>query len=156
MDEYDQFRRQLSGVIPKLLEKPELLQGLNPLALIKTYRALRDDKKDIEDATAQKLAPIKQLMEKVEGNLLERFAQAGVTSFSTEVGSATKVVKRYVRVSDWQAFVEWAREDEENRLRLLKRDVAKAEILAYMDQFGEAPPGVTLTQELGINVRKSR
>jgi len=148
------FQQLLKSKIDGLSAKPDPLRKRNPQELVRTYRALRDMKSDIDKEAATRTKPIKALMGHLEAYLLEQLQAAGAKSFSTDSGTVNKKTNNYVKVEDWGVFLAWAQENE--RFAMLKRDVTKTEILQFLEESGELPPGIKLTQELVVNVSKPR
>lgn len=140
--------------VPVLLGSVEKLRTLSPRQLIKLFRGLRDLKSDIAADAKKRTEPLNELLKRVEGFLLAQMEEQEVNSFSTADGTAAQKTNRYVRVSDWGTFLEWAKENE--HFDLLKRDVAKNDLLQFMDEFEEIPPGITVTSEVTVNVNKPR
>lgn len=71
---------------------------------VKAYRDLRDRKAQLEGKLKEKLAPIIEMMDKIEARLLQLAAEHGVNSFATEHGTAYKNKATYCKVADWDAF----------------------------------------------------
>jgi len=71
---------------------------------VKAYRDLRDKKGALDAAYKTKMAPLDEMMDKIENHLLALANEQGVQSFATEHGTAYKHTATYCKVEDWGAF----------------------------------------------------
>lgn len=71
---------------------------------VKAYRDLRDKKAQLDGKFKESIAPITEMMDKIEARLLQFAAEQGVNSFATEHGTAYKNKATYCKVADWDAF----------------------------------------------------
>ncbi len=155
-DDYPAFMAQVRLKADNMTKRSEALAALPPRVLIKLYRACRDSKADMDKEAAERVRPLKTLMGMTEAFILQRLDKDQASSFTTEDGTASKKTNRYVKMSDWDAFLSWATEND--LLNMLKKDVTKTDILAYMDAHPDEPlpPGISITQEECLNVRKPK
>lgn len=71
---------------------------------VKAYRDLRNKKATINKLYKEIIAPVDEMMGKVEMHLLEMANDLGVNSFATPHGTAYKNKVTYVEVADWDLF----------------------------------------------------
>lgn len=125
-----------------------------PGDVIKAYLALRKTKDEIKDRHKDELAPYNQKIEKLEAWMLDTLNKASVDSMAFKgVGTMFKQTVTSVTVENWSdtlAFI------QENALwELLEQRVSKTVCNDYVEAHGIVPPGVKVTQDTEVRVRKS-
>ena len=73
-------------------------------------------------------------------------AEAGATAFLKEVDSC--------KTTDGIAFLEFCK--ERDAFELLEIRPSKTTIRAFMENYGEIPPGVDFTQSIDVQVRRGK
>jgi len=121
-------------------------------SVIKKYMALRAKKEAIEAETKEQVKGIKESMAKIEAWLKVKADADGVTSFKTEHGTAFLTTVDYANVADWDAVLEFIRNEE--AYDMLEKRVSKAAVRGYLESTNEVPPGVNYGTKLDINIRK--
>lgn len=121
-------------------------------SVIKKYMALRAKKEAIEAETKEQVKGIKENMAKIEAWLKVKADADGVTSFKTEHGTAFLTTVDYANVADWDAVLEFIRNEE--AYDMLEKRVSKAAVRGYLESTNEVPPGVNYGTKLDINIRK--
>jgi len=121
-------------------------------SVIKKYMALRAKKEAIEAETKEQVKGIKESMAKIEAWLKVKADADGVTSFKTEHGTAFLTTVDYANVADWDAVLEFIRNEE--AYDMLEKRVSKAAVRGYLESTNEVPPGVNYGTKLDVNIRK--
>lgn len=129
--------------------RPEAVRELPIKEKIGIYRTLRDARKQLADAVAALDKPLKATMDHIEAYALEHMDQDGVTSYKTSDGRMTRTTLRRVKIVDWGAFLQWAKDNDE--LGMVTRAATKSEVLSYFDNHGELPPGLALDEVLSVS-----
>jgi hypothetical protein len=129
--------------------RPESVRDLPIREKIRIYRSLRDARKQLADAVAELDKPLRATMDQIEAYALEHMAQDGVTSYKSSDGRMTQTTLRRVKIVDWGAFLQWAKDHDE--LGMVTRAATKSEVLSYLDNHGELPPGLTLDEVLSVS-----
>ena len=120
--------------------------------VIRTYMVLRSQKSALEADTKAKVDTIKQKMEKLEAWIKERADEQGVTSFKSEWGTAFLTTTDYANVSDWDAMLQFVRDNE--AYDMLEKRVSKTAVRGYIETNKSVPPGVNYGTKLEVNIRK--
>lgn len=121
-------------------------------AVVGAYISLRDKKKEVAARHREEMAVFNDKMNQIETFLLMDFGQKGIESAKTESGTAYKVSRRTVKSEDWEAFIEYVREND--LWHMLDRRSNKSAVEEFLEANGELPPGLSITTSLGINVRR--
>jgi hypothetical protein len=120
--------------------------------VIRAYMELRVKKETIEAETKERLAVVKEKMEKLEAWLKQKADTDGVTSFKTDHGTAFLTTTDFANVENWDAVLKFIQ--EEGAFDMLEKRVSKAAVRAYIESTKEVPPGVKYGTKLDINIRK--
>lgn len=120
--------------------------------VVGAYLKLRNEKERIEAETKEKVRDIKEQMIKLEGWLMRRADEQGVTSFKTNNGTAFVTTVDFAQVADWDAVLDHVKAND--AYDLLERRVSKRAVREYIDATNDIPPGVNYGSKLEVNVRK--
>lgn len=120
--------------------------------LVDRYRRLRDRKKAIADRHKEELAPFTEAMETLGSLILDALNKAGVESVRTQSGTAFKQPRTSYTVKDPHAFREWL--EANARFDLLETRVSKESIEELLKTGAGLPPGIGVSSEYVVNVRK--
>lgn len=120
--------------------------------VIAAYVKLRTKKDAIEAETKDRVKGIKEKLEQLEAWLKEKADEQGVTSFKTKHGTAFLTTTDYANVGDWDAVLEFIRENE--AFDMLEKRISKIAVRGYIEANKEVPPGVNYGTKLEVNVRK--
>jgi hypothetical protein len=120
--------------------------------VIAAYVKLRTKKDAIEAETKDRVKGIKEKLEQLEAWLKEKADEQGVTSFKTKHGTAFLTTTDYANVGDWDAVLEFVRENE--AFDMLEKRISKIAVRGYIEANKEVPPGVNYGTKLEVNVRK--
>ena len=116
------------------------------------YMQLRHKKDEITREAKAKTDAINEQMGKLEGYLLQRMQDEGVTSYKTPHGTAFSTTTDYANVADWEATLEYIKQNE--LYDMLEKRVNKTAVRAIIDSTGTPPPGVNYGTRIDVNVRK--
>lgn len=121
--------------------------------VIAAFLKLRRQKEEIVSRHKDELAPINEKMGKLENYMLDLLNKAGVDSMAFKgVGTMFKKNTQSVTVDDWEATLGWIRAHE--AWEFLERRVSKTVVQEYSEAQGEVPPGVKVTNDIVVQVRK--
>lgn len=136
--------------------------------VIAKYIELRNQRTLLTKKHEEELAPTVAAMQKIELWLLAKLNEAGANSLNTNAGTAFKVLHTSVTMADPQVFKRFvlgpAAEafgiDVGSFIDLVKWDVVdfragKKGIQEFMEQHDSVPPGVNVSQNTGISVRRA-
>ncbi len=135
---------------PDKPDLPPLPQNINDL--VSAYVRLRDRIKQAEDAQKDKLKPAKEMLERMNGELLKQLSNIGGDSVNTPSGTVYKTVKKSASIADGALFRAWV-------LKSKAYDTVdwRANSLAVEDFIknnGTPPPGVNFSMVNVVGVRR--
>ena len=123
--------------------------------VIEGYLALRGQKEALAKKQKEEMAPLLDKMEKVENWLQAQLQSQGLTSIAAKgVGTAFLETRTDAGVADWDAAFEWIKAT--GQWAFLERRVSKSVVKDYMDAHGEVPPGIAVSSEVVLRVRKAQ
>lgn len=121
--------------------------------LIIEFAELRDHLKDERKKFRDFENNIKRDMEMIEARLLEKQRELGLTSLSTDRLTAFQTEKTYVRVGNWDKFIDYVAKSQ--NFQCLEKRCAK---LACLELFEEgitpADIGLDKDTEICVQIRK--
>lgn len=121
--------------------------------LLKAYVKMREKRSQIKREYDEADGVLKRKMALVEAELLKMLNAAGSDSLKVSgVGQAYLSKKVLVKATDWDAL--WNHILETKHLDLLQKRVASRAVQEYMETEGELPPGVDMSTERVVNVRR--
>lgn len=125
-----------------------------PGDVIAAYLKLRAQKDEIKDRHKEELAPYNTKIEKLEAWMLSCLNTANVDSMAFKgVGTMFKQHVNSVTVENWSDTLAWIKETE--AWEVLEQRVSKTVVNDYIEQHGTIPPGVKVTSDIEVRVRKS-
>jgi hypothetical protein len=132
---------------------------MNVEKMVETYIGLRDKravaKKEWEGVDKQ----YKMLLDKLEEKLKMALDEVGATSMKTEHGSFFKTYVTSAKVADFDALLDYIKQNDE--WGLLERRVSKARVVELMSERADGtfandpPPGVDFVRIEEVQVRRS-
>lgn len=126
--------------------------GMDADTMIEKYVALRDKVKLIKEAQAEQLRPYTEVMDRLEGWLLETLNQAGLSSMRSPHGTAFKSLRTTTKVVDREAWLDFVRTNE--AWDLIESRAAKNAAEAIIEETQRPIPGVEVSSEMTVNVRR--
>lgn len=126
--------------------------NMNISDAVEAYIKLRDKRDAVKAEADKKRAELKTYMDTIEAladNLL-----GDAQSINTEAGTAYRSKTYRAKVTDRDAWFDYIAET--GQWNFLTTHVASAEINAAMEVEGTpTPPGLDITEELGVNFRRA-
>lgn len=121
--------------------------------LVEKYIKLRDKKAALKAEFTKKTEKLDEVTDQIEGILLSLFKQQGLSSVKTPDGTAYTSHRVSAKVEDWDAALAFIKK---NKLwHMLERRVGKEAVAQYNEEHGQLPPGVSMTEEITVNIRRS-
>lgn len=128
------------------------MQELTIEDLTRVFLHLRDKKKAVEDRHKEELAPINARMDKALSLLDKLMQEQGLQNAKNQYGTPYKVVQSTVRITDWEAVSKFI--NDNGLQHWYNRAVSKDGVVAYLEEYGELPPGVDLIRRTKVNVKR--
>jgi len=119
---------------------------------IEKFIGLRDQIAAIKKAHTLELAPFNQAKDILEGWLLSDLDGANVEAMRASTGTVYKSTRTSAVVNEWSKVLEFIQAN--NAWELLTASVSKVAAEAIMVETQAAIPGVTISREVILNVRK--
>lgn len=120
--------------------------------LVASYRNVRERKDEIAKRHEQELAPVNEALRAIEARLLAMFTEAGLSNVKTAHGTAYTSTRRSYTVEDPSALRDFI--EGNNLPELLETRVSKSAVDQYLEAGNALPPGIKVSQQVTINVRK--
>jgi hypothetical protein len=117
--------------------------------LVNVLLSCRAKKDQIQEDTKSRLAKLEEMVSVLESELRQRKEQQGLERISTEAATIFWVQNKTVKVLDWSAFFEYAKDYPE----FFTKSPAKKAVLEAIDN-GEVIPGLMIDSIISMNVRK--
>jgi len=126
--------------------------------LVAKYVELRDRCTAAKKRYEAEVAPMKELMVKLEDKLQEILDNIGANSLNTDHGTVFRTYKESATVGDWNALLDYIKENDQ--WSLLERRVSKTHVKELMEEARDGsyrnppPPGVNLVRIAAVQVRR--
>jgi hypothetical protein len=119
--------------------------------LVKHYLDVRTRLAELEKAHEARVAPFKEMREKVTERLLEVMDEAGAEMVRTKQGTVSATVKPYASCSDPDTFIEFVRTND--AYELLDRRPNGNACRDFAQEHGGLPPGIRLNMKRSVTVK---
>lgn len=119
---------------------------------IEKYIEMRDKIAALKKQHIQELAPFNLAKDTLEAWLLEDLSNANVEAMRATTGTVYKSVRTSATVSEWSKTLEFIR--TRDAWELLEARVSKLAAEAILNETQAPIPGVNITREVILNVRK--
>lgn len=120
--------------------------------MVGAYVALRDKKKELDDAHKVKMAPLHEAMEQLEGGMLAMLNSTGQENAKTKAGTVFKTTEVSATIADKDVFRRHVIGGE--LWDLLDWKANKTAVRDVVDDTGEAPPGINYSTRQVVGVRR--
>lgn len=125
---------------------------VNADTVIAAYVKLRDKRSELKAGYEAADAELKEKMGKLEAYLLKAMQEQGITQLGSGHGTAYQQIVMKGSCSDWPSF--WNFMAESGRFDMTEKRIAMKAVQQYHEETGELPPGVNISQELKVVVRR--
>jgi chromosome segregation ATPase len=120
--------------------------------MVNAYVVLRDKKKQMQDKHKEELAPINKKLDTLEMGMLAHLNHEHAESVRTCHGTVYRIKRTSTKVDDWDAALEYILTNHLEHM--LERRVSKSAIEEFLEANGELPPGISLSADLTVGVRR--
>lgn len=121
--------------------------------LVERYIKLRDAKAKLKAKFKADTETLDRVMGQIEAVILAKFETDGVTSMTTGEGTAYKSTRTFAKVEDWEATLAFIKAND--LWNMLERRVSKEAVVQWREENSDIPPGLSWSEEVTINVRRS-
>lgn len=120
---------------------------------IRAYLKLRAARSELKARFDAEDEALKQKMALIENVLLQEMRDSSTQAINTTEGTAYISTETRAAVADWPAFLDWAM--QRNATEFFEQRVRRSAVENFFEETGSLPPGVNLSREYVIRVRKS-
>lgn len=121
--------------------------------LVAQYVKLRDRIKEADDAHKKKTAGARELLDRLNGKMLERLNDLGGDSVKTSSGTVYRTTKKSASIADGDLFRGWVIENGAYDVVDWKANANAVE--DFIKAEGSPPPGVNYSQTYLVGVRRA-
>lgn len=121
--------------------------------IICAYIRMRDERSALKEKYEAQDGKIKAQMEELETYMMSLMDKQGATNIKSETGIAFFQEQTKASIADWGAFGVWCMEND--GLDMLQRRVALRNLQAYLKEYDELPPGISISRERKVRIRKN-
>lgn len=116
------------------------------------YVALRDKIKAITDQHKEQLAPYKELLDKLNTELLGHLNTVGGDSVATPAGTVYRTDRKSASIQDMTAF--WTYVVSQGDFDMVDKKANPTAVEDYIKKNNASPPGVNFTVQHVVGVRR--
>lgn len=121
--------------------------------MVRVYRKIRDARAELKAEFDAKDKELKEKLATLEQEFMAQMNEIGSDSIKTPDGVVFRQVSTKATISDSSVFFPWVREHD--AFDMLQKRVTIKSVTDYIEDNGEAPPGISVHREHEIRVRKS-
>ena len=122
--------------------------------LVAAYIRLRDARADLKHKFDEEDAALKEKLDRVEAALLQTAKENGLESMKTPYGTASKVLRTRYWAPDWDAFVDFLKEQGDGGFELVERRIHQANFKEFLENHPDIAPPVNSDMRETIVVRR--
>lgn len=127
--------------------------GMTLDKMVEKYVVLRDQLAAVKKVQVEANKPFVAAMDRLEGWMLAALQAGGVTSMKAEHGTFFQTTRTSATVTEWSKTLEYIQEKE--AWELLEARVNKTAVEAILTETNQPIPGVKVTRETVLNVRRA-
>jgi hypothetical protein len=120
---------------------------------VSQYVGLRDARRALKAAFDKEDRELRELQDKVAGQLQEHMTATGIKSLRTDHGTCYTTTKDSAALADPNAFMAYV--IEHNRFDLIDRRANVVAVRKFIEQNKTQPPGVNWSSRAEIGVRRA-
>lgn len=126
---------------------------VNAETVIQAYVKLRESRSTLKKEYDNADLALKEKMDKLEVWLMSNMKAMNATQIGSTYGTAYQQTVFKGNCSDWPTFWNWLAEN--GRFDMMEKRISTKTIQEYYQESGEMPPGINVSPELRVVVRKS-
>lgn len=121
--------------------------------LVEAFVAIRDEKRDIEQAVALKVKELDEKLEIISAALLDMCKEVGADSVRTAHGTVIKSIKTKYWTNDWESMYRFIKDND--AFGLLEKRLHQSNMKIFLEENEDLhPEGLNVDKEFVITVRK--
>lgn len=119
---------------------------------VRVYRTVREHYEALKKSQTEERKKYQATMADIEARFARALDKMGADSVKGAHGTVYKTERVSAKVRDWDATLNYIRENDQ--WDLLDHRVSKAVVQELLEETGELVPGVSIDREIKIGVRK--
>jgi hypothetical protein len=135
------------------LSEATTVVAMTPDIMVQKYVRLRDKVAGIKKRHQEELAPFNLAMDTLEGHLLGVLNKEKAENIKVPAGTFYRSTRTSVTVSEWSKTLNYIRQQE--LWELLEARVNKTAAEAIMDETKQPIPGVNVSRETTVQIRRA-
>src|SRR5262245_945099 len=120
--------------------------------IVGQYVALRDKKRILEQQHKDAMKPFNEVMDQLEGKMLDFMQKTGSQSIATSLGTCYQSTRESATIKDGQAFRDWVIQN--GRFDLIDWRANAGHVFDYLREHKVQPPGLNLSTYTSVNFRR--
>lgn len=133
----------------------DTLEGVEASKLAKVYLKIRDKRAELLAAYEKEDSKLKETMEQLEEEMLEKCKKEDADSIKTPNGTIIRSVKSRYWPADWDVFNQYVLDNE--ALGLLEKRVHQTNMGQWLEEHKDnPPPGLNVDRRYSCSVRKAK
>jgi len=120
---------------------------------IDMFVRIRDKKKELQDDHKEQLKPFNEGLKKLEAILIDHLNNSGAESIRGTHGTVYSITRTSAKVDNWDDVLQYILDNE--LYHMLEKRVSKGAVEEYVEANGEPPPGVAITSDATVGVRRA-
>jgi len=121
--------------------------------MVRVYRKIREARAELKAEFDEKDKEFKEKLKTLEEAFMAQMNEIGSDSIKTPDGVVFRQVTTKASIADASAFFPWVRDHD--AFDMLQKRVTIKAVTDFIEDNGEAPPGISVHREHEIRVRKS-
>lgn len=121
--------------------------------MIRVYRKIREKRTALKKAYDAEDKVLSKQLATLDAEFQRLLSSTNSKSIKTDEGTVFTKVDTKVSIADSGTFMSWVRDND--AMEMLQKRVTTKEVVEYINEHGEAPPGLTIYREHKVQVRKS-
>lgn len=120
--------------------------------IVGQYVALRDRKRLLEQQHKEAMKPFNEVMEQLEGKIMDFMNATGSNSIATHGGTCYRSTRQSATIKDGAAFREWVIAN--GRFDLIDWRANAGHVFDFLHEHKVQPPGLNLSTYTSVNFRR--
>lgn len=122
-------------------------------SLVEVYVALREEKRELEQAVALKVKELDEKLDLISAALLDMCKEVGADSVRTAHGTVIRSLKTKYWTNDWESMYGFIKEHD--AFGLLEKRLHQSNMKIFLEENEDLhPAGLNIDKEFVITVRK--
>lgn len=127
---------------------------MTPGDMISQYNKIRQTRLIMEAEHKAAISPYKEAEEAIENALLEYLNENGLQNLNCPDGTAYKTTQTFTKLTDRAALLQHCQET--GNFDYFTNSLSKETVKEFLASHKSPPPGVEVTEQIVVNIRKGK